>query len=118
MENLFNLKDHLSLLIKDLTLIDYHFLFRILSYYIVNKAIIHLSCYIDSFYTVLYLKNKFTVLSQFLVKDPKCFFTFPIMKNIVVIPSRFRFPVKLSFYNAFESALSAFCLPKSIAIVL
>ena len=76
MEKLFNLKDHLSLLIKDLTLIDYHFLFRILSYYIVNKAIIHLSCYIDSFYTDIIFKKQIHSTLAVPCERSKMFFYF------------------------------------------
>ena len=43
---------------------------------------------------------------------------FSRIKDIVVSPAWSKFPVKLIFCIAFESASSAFCLLKSIAIKL
>ena len=79
-------------------------------YYVVNYTVLHLRCFIDSFYIDIVLKqNKFTDLPQLLVKDPKClFFLFSRMKKMVVIPGRFRLTVKLISCIAFESASSAF----------
>ena len=51
-------------------------------------------------------------------KKSKAFsFTSSVMKNIVIFPSQFRFPVKLICCVAIRSASSACCLLKSIAII-
>ena len=53
------------------------FLLVILIYIVVNYTILHLKCYLESFYINITLKqNKFTILSQVIVKNPKVSFTF------------------------------------------
>ena len=54
-------------------------------------------CYYESLYTDIILKqNKFTTLSQFLVKS-NSFFCFFNNKNIAAHSARSRFPIKLIF---------------------
>ena len=61
----------------DLRLLQFYFLFLILTCEVLNWAIFNLKCYIESFYIDIILKqNKFTILPLFLVKILKGFFYF------------------------------------------
>ena len=53
-------------------------------------------------------------------KSKMFFFLFvsPIIKNVVLFPSRSRYAVKLISCITFESASSAYCLLKSFSIIL
>ena len=54
-----------------------HFLFQISIYEVANQTILRLKCCVESFDIDIILKqNKITTLSQFLVKNLKCFFCF------------------------------------------
>ena len=62
-----------------------------------------------------HIHNTFTVPCE---KSKTVSFASSIMKNIVAPSARSRFPAKLICCIAFGSALSAYCLLKSIAIIL
>ena len=51
-------------------------------------------------------------------KSKMVFFTSSIMKNIVITPGQFKFPVKLICCTALGSASSGYCLLKSIVMIL
>ena len=80
-----------------------------------NYTILHLKCYIESFY--IKPKNKIRILLQFFVKNLKSV-SFPssIMKKIAACWATF--PVTLICCIAFGSASNTYCLLKSIAIIL
>ena len=63
---------------------------------------------------VEHIHNTFTVPCE---KSKMVPFASLIMKNIVAFPSRSRFAVKMICCIDFESAWSAYCLIKSIAII-
>ena len=71
---------------NDLKLLQYHFLFSILSYGVADLEVLHLKCYVESFYIEIILKqNKF---AQFLVKKSKMFcYASSTIKNIVALLS-------------------------------
>ena len=83
-----------------------------------SQTVLCFKCYTETFYITA--KNKINILWQFLVKNLKVYFSFSssILKNIVAPPSWARFPVKLICCLAFGSASHAYCLLKSIAIIL
>ena len=97
-----------------------------------NYTIFRLKCYIESFYIDIILKQNKIVehavakswddvpntLRVPCEKSKMLFFASSIMRNIVVSPSQSRVAVKLICCIAFESASSACCLLKSIAIIL
>ena len=67
---------------------------------------LHLNCCIESFYIYIISKqNKFTILSQFPVKNPIVSISSLIMKNIVLFSVWPRSPVKLFCCVALGSAL-------------
>ena len=89
-----------------------------------NQTILRLQCYIESFHIAIILEqnkilkhihNTFTVPCE---KSKILFFFSSIMKNTVAPAAQSKFPVKLICCIAFESASSASCLVKSIAIIL
>ena len=91
---------------EDLKLLEYHFVFLILIFWVANPKILHLKCYIVSFHIDIALKqNKFTILiHSFLWKKHKftvpyeksemASFVYSVIKCIAVCPIWFRFAVK------------------------
>ena len=54
---------------KDLKLLEYHFLLKVLFHEVANLAILHLKCYAELIYVdILSKQNKFTTLSQDFLK--------------------------------------------------
>ena len=74
MENLFHHYNHQSHLMKDLKLLQYHFLFHLLTYRLKNQTILHSKLfYID--FTLN--QNIFKIPLRFLLKNVKWFLSHP-----------------------------------------
>ena len=63
-------------------------------------------------------KHNYNTCTVSYEKSKMVSFASSIIKDIVVFPAQSRFPVKLICCIAFGSASSAYCLLKSIAIIL
>ena len=81
-----------------------------------NWIVLHLKCYMESFYIILKQKKIHHTFPVPCKKPNIIYFASSIMKSIVVFSACFKFPINLICCIAFESASSTCCLLKSIAI--
>ena len=72
--------------------LQFHILLQISNYSFVNWKILHLKCYMESFYFNAFKtkENNITLTVPF-EKSKTCFFVFSVMKNIVESSAIFKF---------------------------
>ena len=93
-------------LMKDLNLLQYHVLFMILIYKIVNQIILCLKSYIETFYIDIILKqSKFKIFSYFIVEYLKWFLVLFSNENLCCISCFIQISSKINLLHYFWESI-------------